>query len=59
MSLPCHVEAYSGYKANERPISFWLDPDIDNFTGTCNGELSEKTLVEPQGGIEVERPVSA
>jgi uncharacterized protein with PIN domain len=20
----------------------------------CNGELSEKTLVEPQGGIEVE-----
>ena len=25
MSLPIHVDAYSGYKANERPQSFTLD----------------------------------
>lgn len=24
MSLPIHVDAYSGYKANERPQAFWL-----------------------------------
>jgi hypothetical protein len=29
MSLPIHVEAYSGYKANERPLSFSLDIAID------------------------------
>src|SRR5262249_13557752 len=28
MSLPIHVDAYSGYKANERPLRFWLDADI-------------------------------
>ena len=28
MSLPIHVEAYSGYKANERPMSFSLNPTI-------------------------------
>ena len=25
MSLPIHVDAYSGYKANERPNQFTLD----------------------------------
>ena len=25
MSLPIHVNAYSGYRANERPLSFSLD----------------------------------
>ena len=25
MSLPIHVDAYSGYKANERPRQFTLD----------------------------------
>src|SRR5215510_14233957 len=27
MALPIHVDAYSGYKANERPIRFDLDED--------------------------------
>jgi hypothetical protein len=28
MSLPIHVDAYSGYKANERPSQFVLDEEI-------------------------------
>jgi hypothetical protein len=28
LSLLIHVEAYSGYKANERPVSFSLNPTI-------------------------------
>jgi hypothetical protein len=28
MSLPIHVDAYSGYKANERPCQFVLDEEI-------------------------------
>jgi hypothetical protein len=28
MSLPIHVDAYSGYKANERPRQFVLDEEI-------------------------------
>jgi hypothetical protein len=28
MSLPIYVEAYSGYKANERPRQFTLDEEI-------------------------------
>ena len=28
MSVPIHVEAYSGYKANERPLSVSLNPTI-------------------------------
>jgi hypothetical protein len=28
MSLPIHVDAYSGYKANERPRQFTLDEEI-------------------------------
>jgi hypothetical protein len=28
MSLPVHVDAYSGYKANERPSQFVLDEEI-------------------------------
>ena len=28
MSLPIHVDAYSGYKANERPRQFHLDEQI-------------------------------
>ena len=28
MSLPIHVDAYSGYKANERPHQFHLDEEI-------------------------------
>ena len=28
MSLPIYVDAYSGYKANERPLRFQLDEDL-------------------------------
>jgi hypothetical protein len=28
MSLPIHVDAYSGYKGNERPCQFVLDDEI-------------------------------
>src|SRR5688572_4348953 len=28
MSLPIYVDAYSGFKANERPIRFHLDEDF-------------------------------
>jgi hypothetical protein len=28
MSLPIHVDAYSGFKANERPAAFTLDEEI-------------------------------
>ena len=28
MSIPIHVDAYSGYKANERPLSFTVDEDF-------------------------------
>jgi len=28
MSLPIHVDAYSGYKANERPRDFTVDQDL-------------------------------
>jgi len=28
MSLPIHVDAYSGYKANERPRYFTADEDL-------------------------------
>ena len=28
MSLPIHVDAYSGYRANERPRQFTLDDEI-------------------------------
>jgi hypothetical protein len=28
MSLPIHVDAYSGYKANERPEAFTLDEQV-------------------------------
>ena len=28
MSLPIHVDAYSGYKANERPLCFHLDEAV-------------------------------
>jgi len=47
MSLPIYVDAYSGSKANERPISFWLDPDIDNFTGIYEVETVEDRWYDP------------
>jgi hypothetical protein len=47
VSLLIHVEAYSGNKANERPISFWLDPDIDNFTGIYEIDAVEDRWYDP------------
>jgi len=32
MSLPIHVTAYSGYKANERPRDFTVDEDLYEIT---------------------------
>ena len=32
MSLPIHVGAYAGYKANERPLRFHLDETIYEIT---------------------------
>ena len=28
MSLPIHVDAYSGYRANERPMQFQVDEEL-------------------------------
>ena len=42
MSLPIHVEAYSGYKANERPIRFHLDE------GTYEIEAIEDRWQDPK-----------
>jgi hypothetical protein len=47
MSLPIHVDAYSGYKANERPQAFWLDVQIDNFTGIYEIEVVEDRWYDP------------
>jgi hypothetical protein len=47
MSLPIDVDAYSGYRANERPLCFWLDPDIDNFTGVYEIEAVEDRWYDP------------
>ena len=31
MSPSIYVDAHCGYKANERPIRFWLDPQLDGI----------------------------
>ena len=67
MLLPIYVDSYSGYKANERPTRFQLDDETYDKRGpyefvlsavahcpNCRAEITEKTLVEPQCGIEVE-----
>ena len=33
MSLSIYVEAYSGHRANERPLRFWVDPMIEEHGG--------------------------
>src|SRR5678816_3580404 len=33
MSLPIHVDAHSGYRANERPHQFCLDDDVFEIEG--------------------------
>jgi len=47
MSLPIHVDAYSGYKANERPEAFWLDLSLDKFTGIYEIETVEDRWYDP------------
>jgi hypothetical protein len=49
MSLPIHVVAYSGYKANERPLRFWLDAQIDGteLTGVYEIEAVEDRWYDP------------
>jgi len=36
MSLPIHVDAYSGYKASERPSQFVLDEQIYQITAVLD-----------------------
>jgi hypothetical protein len=42
MSLPIHVEADSGYRANERPLSFSVDMGIgeNGITGVHDIEVN-------------------
>ena len=49
MSLRIYVDAYSGYKANERPIRFWLDPAIreNELTGLYEIEAVEDRWYDP------------
>ena len=48
MSLPIHVEAYSGYRANERPLAFSLDIAIGE-NGVTNVMTSLKSRKAMQG----------
>src|SRR5262249_24209408 len=36
MSLPLHVTAYSGYKANERPRDFTVDEDLYDISAVLD-----------------------
>ena len=36
MSLPIHVDAYSGYKASERPRYFTVDEDLYEITAVLD-----------------------
>ena len=49
MSLPIHVEAYSGFKANERPLCFSLDIAIgeNGVTGVYDIEAVEDRWYAP------------
>ena len=49
MSLPIHVEAYSGYRANERPLSFSLDIAIgeNGVTGVHHIDAVEDRWYDP------------
>ena len=43
MSLRIYVDAYSGFKANERPMRFWLDPSL-------GGQVKSGHLWPPKTG---------
>jgi hypothetical protein len=49
MALPIHVDAYSGYKANERPLSFSLDIAIgeNGVTNVHDIDAVEDRWYEP------------
>src|SRR5688572_11412636 len=49
MSLPIHVDAHSGYKANERVEAFWLDAMIEEseLTGVYEIEAVEDRWYAP------------
>ena len=49
MSLPIHVEAYSGYRANERPLSFSVDiaTGENGITGVYDIEAVEDRWYDP------------
>jgi hypothetical protein len=51
MSLGIYVDAYSGFKANERPVRFWLDETLHatDLTGTYEIEAVEDRWYDPNG----------
>jgi len=64
MSLPVHVDAYSGYKGSERPRQFVLDEDRQTLPirvrprrsctmSELQHAITEKTLIEPYGNCAV------
>ena len=50
MSIPVYVDAYSGYKANERTLRFWLDATLegDELEGVYEIAEVENPLVRPE-----------
>jgi hypothetical protein len=46
-SLPIHVEAYSGYKVNERPIRFHLDETTYEIEAIDRPMLSAPNGISP------------
>jgi hypothetical protein len=51
MSLPVYVEAYSGYRANERPLSFSVDiaTGENGVTGVYDIDSIEDRWYDPNG----------
>ena len=49
MSLPIYVDAHSGYRANERPIRFWLDAILhgNELTSVYEIETVEDRWYDP------------
>jgi hypothetical protein len=49
VSLPVHVDSYSGYRPNERPIRFWLDATLheNELTGVYEIEAVEDRWYDP------------
>src|SRR5262245_49368884 len=45
LSLPIHVDAYSGFKANERPQQFCIDEDMVERSSSHGHPLREEELL--------------